>query len=187
MIRLYESSDIQPSKGKRKFISHVLTAGQPTKNKRVYGLSAIKANVSRLAPRIRNKTLVGRLNHSPLDTKEAISLLETCHIITDMHLKNDELWIEGFILEDTPAGKVAFSLLNSGSKMGCSICSVGKTREDSNGIVLVEDFQLLAIDLVQDPAFSESEVVLTEQLNRPAISPSEFLIKAILSSANRRL
>lgn len=186
MLKLYESSDIQPSKGKRKFVSHVLTAGTPTKNKRVYGLSGLRANVARLAPRIRKRTLVGRLNHSPLDTKENISLLETSHLITELELKGDQLWIEAQILSDTPAGKVAFSLLNNGSKMGCSLCSVGTTREDSNGIILVEDFQLLAIDLVQDPAFSDSEVVLTEQLHRSAISPSEFLIKAILSSANRR-
>jgi hypothetical protein len=114
-------------------------------NKRVYPRMVLEREVeSHIKTKIAEKRALGELGHPP--TSE-INLDRVSHLITELRMEGNTAIGKAKIL-DTPTGKIAKSLMESGVKLGVSSRGLGSLK---NGIVQ-NDFKLICVDIVSDPS-----------------------------------
>ena len=76
---------------------------------------------------------------------------------------------------DTPAGKIAKDLINSGVTLGISSRAMGSVKE-AQGITMVEDdLQLICFDLVAEPSTNKAFMYMTEAKSRPLTTKADKL------------
>ena len=135
-------------------------AGSPNKNNRIYEKTLLEREFKNLKPLITERRLIGELDHPSGPT---VSLKNASHIITEVSFKGDDAICIVELL-NTPAGKVAQSLINDGVKLGISSRALGSLGSpDDKGFAKVnEDLKLITWDLVADPSTKEAFVGLNE-------------------------
>jgi len=118
-------------------------------NQRVYPVSEISRAVQDLNEKIKKgESVLGELDHPE---ELSINLDRVSHIITEM-------WMDGhngngkLKLLNTPTGKLAQTLLESGVKLGVS--SRGSGNVGYNGEV--SDFSIVTVDIVAQPSAPEA-------------------------------
>jgi len=125
-----------------------LMAEQSNRNKRIYKLNEMVSEVDRyLTEMVAHGRGVGELEHPQ---SPAITLERACHMVT--HLKQNGNVFEGKSkVLNTPCGIIVKTLLQDGVKIGVSSRALGKLtpQGDCN---IVEDFRLVAVDVVADPS-----------------------------------
>ena len=121
------------------------------RNGRVYPLSVMESAVQKyIGEQIKNNRAYGELGHPPTPQ---INLERVSHIITE--LKQDgKNFVGKAKLTETPMGNIAKGLLASGACLGVSSRGLGTLKENSSGIMEVQnDFRLsTAADIVADPS-----------------------------------
>lgn len=129
------------------------------RNGRVYGREmmerAVQAYVNdrMKGPRYRS---FGELGH-PEGVE--INLHRVSHIITDLSWKGNDVIGNAKILTDTEYGRLADTFLRNNCQLGVSSRGLGNLQEDSvGGPKIVEDFELIAVDIVADPSAPEGFV-----------------------------
>lgn len=125
-----------------------LMAEQSNKNKRIYKLNEMVSEVSRyLKEMIEGGRAVGELEHPQSPT---INLERACHMVTSLK-QNGNIFEGKSKVLNTPTGTLVKTLLQDGVKIGVSSRALGKLtpQGDHN---LVEEFRLVAIDVVADPS-----------------------------------
>lgn len=162
-------------------------------NGRVYPKKILESQVTSLQEKIKDRALVGALDHPPND---AIHLSQASHLITKLWVEsNGDVMGEAEILS-TPSGKIVEALLNDGVKIGISSRGLGTISEGKNGKIVNEDFKLITFDLVSDPstkgAFPEltESVKLNSQKAQKIVSEMKkqrILLTALESKINERL
>lgn len=114
-------------------------------NKRSYPRAIIEREVTaHLNTKIKESRALGELGHPP--TSE-INLDRVSHLIKDLKMEGNTAIGKAQIL-DTPCGKIAKSLMESGVKLGVSSRGLGSLK---NGVVQ-NDFRLICVDIVSDPS-----------------------------------
>lgn len=114
-------------------------------NKRVYPKAVLEREVeSHVKSKIAERRALGELGHPP--TSE-INLDRVSHLITDLKMEGNTAVGKAKIL-DTPCGKIARALMESGVKLGVSSRGLGSLK---NGIVQ-NDYKLICVDIVSDPS-----------------------------------
>ncbi len=98
-----------------------------------------------------------------------INLQNVSHLVTEARW--DGTAVVGSIeLLDTPMGKIAQSLVESGVKLGISSRGVGSTTQQGDYDMVEDDFMLLCFDLVSEPstsgAFMLKEHRVSDTLNQ---------------------
>ena len=128
-------------------------------NGRTYPRKVLESQVSEIQEKIKDRALVGALDHPPND---AIHLSQASHLITKLWVEaNGDVMGEAEILS-TPSGKIVEALLNDGVKIGISSRGLGTISELKNAKVVNEDFKLITFDLVSDPSTKGAFPELTE-------------------------
>lgn len=128
-------------------------------NGRTYPRKVLESQVSEIQDKIKDRALVGALDHPPND---AIHLSQASHLITKLWVEsNGDVMGEAEILS-TPSGKIVEALLNDGVKIGISSRGLGTISELKNAKVVNEDFKLITFDLVSDPSTKGAFPELTE-------------------------
>jgi hypothetical protein len=136
-----------------------LKADTKNKNGRTYPKSLMDREVNLYQDKIKRNQSIGSLDH----TSDAfVKLSLASHIITELDFVNDVDVVGVARIISTPLGKIARTLVQEGVILGVSSRSCGtlsKVETESQG-KLVENFKLIAIDIVADPstpgAFVES-------------------------------
>lgn len=129
------------------------------KNKRIYPHSVLDANVKNLQEAIKDRRLIGELDHP---TDSIVHFADASHIVTKLWWDGNTLMGEGQIL-NTPNGKILKALINDGVKVGISSRGVGSGKVNENGVLVIgESYKLITFDAVADPstyaAFQEKVV-----------------------------
>jgi hypothetical protein len=141
------------------------------KNKRMYPYDVLNENVQKLQESIKNRTLLGELDH-PSDS--VIHFANASHIVTKLWWDGNSLMGEGEIL-NTPHGKVLQALIEDGVRIGISSRGVGNGKVNEDGILVIgESYKLITFDAVADPSTFEAfqdEVVSKDESVKPTAKP----------------
>jgi hypothetical protein len=126
-----------------------LMADKPNRNNRIYPKNQMIEEVNRYTSEmIVSSRATGELNHP---TSPEVNLERACHIVTELKQNGDIFEGKSKILS-TPMGQVVRSLIMDGVKLGVSSRALGRVDENKNGVGIVSDFRLVAIDVVADPS-----------------------------------
>lgn len=138
-------------------------AEQPNSNKRVYPKTVLSEQVTRLQDLIESRRLCGELDHPQ---NETVKLSNASHLITKLWMEGNEVFGRAELL-NTPAGKVAQTLVNDGVSVGISSRGLGTLSEDASteGYKTVNaDYKLVTFDLVADPSTKGAFPTLSESV-----------------------
>jgi hypothetical protein len=114
-------------------------------NKRIYPRAIIEKEVAaHINTKIKENRALGELGHPP---SSEINLDRVSHLIKELSMNGNTAIGKAQIL-DTPCGKIAKSLMESGVKLGVSSRGVGSLK---NGVVQ-QDYRLICVDIVSDPS-----------------------------------
>ena len=138
-------------------------ADQPNSNKRIYPKQVLESQVGRLQELIEARRLCGELDHPK---NETIKLSNASHLITRLWMEGNEVFGRAELL-NTPAGKVAQTLVNDGVSVGISSRGLGTLSEavSTDGYKTVnDDYKLVTFDLVADPSTKGAFPTLSESV-----------------------
>jgi hypothetical protein len=126
--------------------------GQENNNNRIYEEKEYLPHLDYLRDKISQNRLVGELDHPE---KFDVSLKNISHIITDLdHDKNGRVLKIKVKLLDTPAGKIAKSLVDAGVPLSISSRAAGSVGPDKR----VQIKKIFTYDLVADPGFKDAQL-----------------------------
>ena len=80
-----------------------------------------------------------------------VNLERACHMVTELKQNGDIFEGKSKILS-TPMGQIVRSLIMDGVKLGVSSRALGRVDNNKQGVGVVSDFRLVAIDVVADPS-----------------------------------
>jgi len=126
-----------------------LMADRPNRNNRIYPRNQMVEEVNRYTSEmIVNSRSTGELNHP---TSPEVNLERACHMVTELKQNGDIFEGKSKILS-TPMGQIVRSLIMDGVKLGVSSRALGRVDNNKQGVGIVSDFRLVAIDVVADPS-----------------------------------
>tara|TARA_X000001382_G_scaffold117897_1_gene97790 strand:- start:620 stop:1279 length:660 start_codon:yes stop_codon:yes gene_type:complete len=132
-----------------------MMASEKNRNNRIYNLEEMAKEVDRYTEEMIDKNrAMGELNHP---TTAEVDLERACHIITELTQKDNIFYGKSKVL-NTPCGQIVKSLVMDGVEVGVSSRALGQVAENSDGVSLVKDMKLVAIDCVADPSFPKAFV-----------------------------
>jgi hypothetical protein len=132
-----------------------MMASEKNRNNRIYNLEEMAKEVTRYTSEmIDENRAMGELNHP---TTAEVDLERACHIVTELKQKDNVFYGKSKVLS-TPCGQIVRSLVMDGVKVGVSSRALGKLDETPEGVSLVSDMKLVAIDCVADPSFPKAFV-----------------------------
>ena len=141
----------EDEKGKKShFIEGIFAqAERENRNKRIYGKQVLFGAVDKYNKEfVGEGRAVGELNHPSGPT---INLDKVSHLVTELNYKGNDVVGKAKIL-DTPNGNIAKKLLEGGVKLGVSTRGMGSLMPKGDVMVVKPDYNLNAIDIVQDPS-----------------------------------
>lgn len=151
-------------------------------NGRIYPQKLLQREVSRLQPQIKERRLIGELDHP---SEEVVHLSNASHLITDLQLEGNKVIGEAEIL-NTPSGKVLQELIRAGVKMGISSRGTGSLEHDmTEDVYRVQDnLRMITWDMVSDPSCfgaypTVSEGTLSEGMNPNAEKKNHYQAEKI--------
>jgi hypothetical protein len=151
--RIVESLDDQGVK--QHYIEGIfIQTEQPNRNGRVYPKPLMQKCVEAyVADRMKNPKRLrtfGELGH-PEGIE--INLHRSSHLITELNWKGNDVIGKAKLL-DTEYGRIAKSVLLAGGQLGVSSRGLGNVKEAAgmNKSALVNEYELIAVDIVADPS-----------------------------------
>tara|TARA_E500000318_G_C3558292_1_gene212147 strand:- start:741 stop:1403 length:663 start_codon:yes stop_codon:yes gene_type:complete len=132
-----------------------MMASEKNRNNRIYNLEEMAKEVDRYSEEMINENrAMGELNHP---TTAEVDLERACHVVTELSQKDNVFYGKSKVLS-TPCGQIVRSLVMDGVKVGVSSRALGEVAENPDGISLVKNMKLVAIDCVADPSFPKAFV-----------------------------
>ena len=145
--------------GKSLYIEGVFLQGNiKNRNGRMYPMETLQREVGRyMKEHVATGRALGELGHPDGPT---VNLDRVSHKITSLKESGTNFIGRAKILESTPMGKIASSLLSEGVKLGVSSRGIGSLKPTKEGFNVVgEDFMLAtAADIVADPSAPDAFV-----------------------------
>ena len=144
---------------KNLYIEGVFLQGNiKNRNGRMYPMETLQKEVGRyIKEHVDTGRALGELGHPDGPT---VNLDRVSHKITSLKESGSNFIGRAKILESTPMGKIASSLLSEGVKLGVSSRGIGSLKPTREGFNVVgEDFMLAtAADIVADPSAPDAFV-----------------------------
>ena len=144
---------------KNLYIEGVFLQGNiKNRNGRMYPMETLQKEVGRyIKEHVDTGRALGELGHPDGPT---VNLDRVSHKITSLRESGTNFIGRAKILESTPMGKIASSLLSEGVKLGVSSRGIGSLKPTREGFNVVgEDFMLAtAADIVADPSAPDAFV-----------------------------
>jgi hypothetical protein len=132
-----------------------LMANEKNRNGRIYLLEQMAKEVERYTNEmITTKRSLGELNHP---TSVEVNPERACHIIESFEQQGNVWMGRSKVLTNTPMGKIVSALILDNVKLGVSSRSLGKLKQ-MDGYNEVEDFKIIAVDVVHDPSVNTAFV-----------------------------
>lgn len=132
--------------GKNCYLAGIfMQGGIKNRNNRMYPVSEISKAVQEAGRRlVEQKGIFGELDHPQTLN---INLERISHVITDLRMEGNNAVGRAQILE-TPMGKIARTLIESGVRLGVSSRGAGSVLETG----MVEGFNFVTVDIVATPS-----------------------------------
>ena len=132
--------------GANVFLSGIfMQAGIKNRNGRVYSLSEMSSEMANANKKIQETNgIMGELDHP---NNLTINLANVSHVITELSMNGNNVMGKAKLLE-TPMGKIAKELINSGVALGVSSRGAGNVTESGD----VNGFNFLTVDIVATPS-----------------------------------
>ena len=144
---------------KNLYIEGVFLQGNiKNRNGRMYPMETLQKEVGRyIKEHVDTGRALGELGHPDGPT---VNLDRVSHKITSLKESGSKFICKAKILESTPMGSIAKSLLSEGVKLGVSSRGIGSLKPTKEGFNVVgEDFMLAtAADIVADPSAPDAFV-----------------------------
>ena len=150
-------SEARESGGKDYYIEGVFLQAEITnRNGRRYPEAVLEKEVNRYVTEVVNKNRAfGELGHP---SGPSINLDRVSHIITELR-KDKTNFIGKAKLTETPMGKIARGIMESGGQLGVSSRAMGSLKEEKGVMVVQNDLRLsTAADIVADPSAPDAFV-----------------------------
>jgi hypothetical protein len=126
--------------------------GKENNNHRIYEESEYLPHMDYLQDKIKQQRLLGELDHPE---KFDISLKNISHLVTDLNYNKGDRTLKIKVkLLDTPAGRIAKSLVDSGIPLSISSRAAGSVGSDKK----VQIKKIFTYDLVADPGFKNAQL-----------------------------
>ena len=126
--------------------------GKENNNHRIYEENEYLPHLDYLHDKIKQQRLLGELDHPE---KFDISLKNISHLVTDLNYNKGERTLKIKVkLLDTPAGRIAKSLVDSGIPLSISSRAAGSVGSDKK----VQIKKIFTYDLVADPGFKNAQL-----------------------------
>lgn len=184
---LFEYKLIREENKPKKLRGLFQRANAKNANGRVYSLDILKREIEKLLPAVKERKLVGQLDHPQSAT---IEFAKASHLITGIDFSNETGDAIGELeLLQTPCGKIAEALIEANVKVGISSRGLGTVRKEDEYLIVNDDFQLITFDLVAEPSTPGaypvpiSESILRRILSKDIRKPSD-LRKAVYELAD---
>ena len=151
--------------------------GKENRNGRIYEESEYLPHLEYLKKDIANGSLLGELDHPE---RFEVALGNVSHRITELWYDQSARQIKGRIeiIEGTPKGQIAKSLLEAGVPLSISSRAAGSVNEDKS----VEIQQIYTYDLVAKPGFEAAQLRTVNESNDPNIKRVQNLLESMNSS-----
>jgi len=149
---LTEAEKLQVKNGTMFLTGVMQRADAKNGNGRVYPRHILRREVENYKRFINENRSLGELDH-PDDS--VINLKNVSHMVMDIWWEDDDVMGKIKIL-DTPSGRIAKDLINSGVTLGISSRALGSVRESAGRTVVEDDLQLICFDLVAEPSTNEA-------------------------------
>lgn len=151
--------------------------GVENRNGRVYEEKEYLPHLEYLKEDIRKNTLLGELDHPE---RFEVALANVSHSISDLWYDQSNRQIKGRIeiLEGTPKGQIAKSLLDAGIPLSISSRAAGTVNEDKS----VSIQQIYTFDLVAKPGFEKAQL---ETVNESAAARIKNQIQLLNESYSK--
>ena len=151
---------VEQRNGKKSmYIEGVFLQGNiKNRNGRMYPMETLQKEVGRyIKEQVAEGRAVGELGHPDSPT---VNLDRVSHKIISLRESGSNFIGKAKILESTPMGKIASSLIDEGVKLGVSSRGIGSLRPTREGVNVVgDDFMLAtAADIVADPSAPDAFV-----------------------------
>jgi hypothetical protein len=146
----------------------------PNQNKRIYPRSILHREFENMQKSVLEKRAMGELDHPETST---VSLEKVSHVVREMWWDGDT-WMGRIEVLDTPCGKIAQSIIDSGVTLGISSRGVGSTSTNEGGIdVVSDDFTMVCYDLVCEPS-THGAFMVREALDRIKLTETKTISRA---------
>ncbi len=141
-----ELTEADGKNGKSLVLSGILMqADVKNRNNRIYPKKEIEKAVNTINERLRGgESILGELDHPQSLT---INLDRVSHVLTEAVMDGSNA-VGKLKLVDTPMGKIAQELINSGVKLGVSSRGTGRVAEGGK----VDDYHFATMDIVAQPS-----------------------------------
>jgi hypothetical protein len=151
--QILEASKEMTSEGKEYILKGIAAQfGKENNNNRIYEEGEYLPHLDYLKDKIKQKRLVGELDHPE---KFDISLNNVSHTIEDLTHDRDGRTITIKVrLLDTPAGQIAKKLVDAGVPLSISSRAAGNVGPDKK----VQIKKIFTYDLVADPGFQDAQL-----------------------------
>lgn len=143
--------------GKKYYIEGIFAQADVVNgNNRIYPSDVLIKETKRyISDVVKNNQAYGELDHPD---SPSINLQKASHIITELRIEGNNVIGKARLL-DTPMGKIAQQLLEGGGRLGVSTRGLASTSYNESGQMIIEDdFQLCAIDIVATPSAPDAYV-----------------------------
>jgi hypothetical protein len=150
-------SEAKESGGKEYYIEGIfLQADIKNRNGRMYPVQVLEKEVNRYVSEVvKNNRAFGELGHP---SGPSINLDRVSHIITELY-RDGKNFIGKAKITETPMGKIARGIMESGGQLGVSSRAMGSLKEERGVMVVQNDLRLsTAADIVADPSAPDAFV-----------------------------
>jgi hypothetical protein len=168
---LTEAEKLQVKNGTMFLTGVMQRADAQNGNGRVYPRRILEREVENYKKLISENRALGELDH-PDDS--VINLKNVSHLVKDIWWDGTNVMGKIQIL-DTPSGKIAKDLVNSGITLGISSRALGSVREQNGATMVEEDLQLICFDLVAEPSTNKAFMYMSEAKNHSVLTKADKL------------
>lgn len=150
-------SEAKETGGKDYYIEGIfLQADIKNRNGRMYPVEVLEREVNRYVKEVvKNNRAFGELGHP---SGPSINLDRVSHIITELKRDGSNFYGKAKLTE-TPMGKIARGIMESGGQLGVSSRAMGSLKEEKGVMVVQNDLRLsTAADIVADPSAPDAFV-----------------------------
>lgn len=131
-------------------------------NGRIYPKKILEREVEKYQDLIRDKMALGSLDHIDSDIVE---LQNSSHLMTAVWWNKNDVYGKLRVL-GTPTGEILKTLIREGVTLGISSRGLGSVHQTNNGIIVEDDFLLIAFDVVSSPSTVGAYLVKENKENK---------------------
>lgn len=145
-------------------------------NGRIYPMEILKKQCEKYMKAVKERNAMGECDHPD---SSSISLKNISHIVTDIWFEKNVVFAkmelnitEGFRKMGicSSAGDIIANLLLNGIKIGVSTRGVGTIERKYGKLVVGDDYELLALDIVANPSTPNAWIGNKEEIHSYALS-----------------